>query len=139
MPWTENPALRALLLAKAALAEKAGAEEAAAFLREKLGEAGSGNKWPGLPNTSSAVGSYPVEQSGKLLASIDAQPSGQFWAFGSFNAPPEAWALEYPSPPGSPITRQSEHGARPWLSKAMSDVDMRERVFQKMWEVMKHA
>ncbi|WP_161881940.1 hypothetical protein [Deinococcus alpinitundrae] len=129
MTWTENPQLRAMLLARAALAEKAGAEEAAAFLREKLEGAGTGNKWPGLPNTSSAPGEYPAEQSGKLLKSIDAQPMGQFWAFGSFNAPVEAFALEYPAPGRT---------ARPWLSKMLADPDARERVMHAMWEVMRH-
>lgn len=125
--WTENPALRPLLLLKAALAEKAGAEEAAGFLREKLDQPGTGNKWPGLPNTSSAPGEYPAFQRGKLLDSIDAQPSGQFWAFGSFNAPPEAFGLEYPAP---------GRVARPWLSKALSDFELRERVFEAMAKVM---
>jgi len=129
MTWTENPQLRPMLLALAALAEQAGAQEAAAFLREKLNQPGSGNKWPGLPNTSSAPGEYPAKQSGKLLDSIDAQPLGQFWAFGSFNAPPEAWGLEYPAP---------GHVARPWLSKALADPELRERVFHAMWEVFRH-
>ncbi|GAA5503015.1 hypothetical protein Dxin01_02764 [Deinococcus xinjiangensis] len=105
------------------------ARAAANFLTDVLGQAGSGTHWPGLPNPSSAPGQYPAEQSGKLRESIDAQLIEGVWEFGSFNAPPEAWALEYPSPPNSPITRQSAHGARPWLSKALTDPDLLERLW----------
>lgn len=97
------------------------AHAAADFLRTAMNKPGGGIKWPGLPNTSSAPGEYPVVQHRKLLDSLDAQQIAGEWHFGSFNAPPEAWSLEYPSPSGSPITRQSAHGARPWLSKLLGD------------------
>ncbi|GAA5514773.1 hypothetical protein Dcar01_03534 [Deinococcus carri] len=121
MPWADNPDLDREMDALFDRADEAMAEAAAGFLREVLDQPGAGVKWPGLPNPSSAPGAYPARQSGDLLKSIGAQKVGQEWHFGSFNAPPEAWALEYPSPPDSPITRQSAHGARPWLSKFLGD------------------
>ena len=97
------------------------AHAAVDYLRAAMNKPGNGTKWPTLPNTSSAPGEYPAVQSRKLLDSLAVQQVAGEWHFGAFNAPPEAWALEYPTPPGSPITRQSAHGARPWLSKLLGD------------------
>lgn len=123
-----NAALDAQLARELDGISEALAGEFKAFLVEKLSGPGSGVHWPGQPNPSSAPGQYPAEQSGALVQSIDARREGDHWEVGSFDAPPEAFALEYPSPPGSPITRQSDHGARPWLSKALTDPDLHRRL-----------
>lgn len=113
-------------------ADEAMAEAAAGFLRQVLDQPGTGTHWPGLPNPSSAPGHYPARQGGDLVKSIGAQQVGGQWHFGSFNAPPEAWALEYPSPPGSPITRGTGRGARPWLSKALGDPEMHRAIWNAL-------
>lgn len=128
-----SPNMRALLLARMEPVAEAMAQEAAGFLKEKLSGAGSGLHHPGLPNPSSAPGEYPAEQSGDLLACIGVQSTGPAqYEVGALNSvapvPAEAWALEYPSPPSSPITRQSPHGARPWLSKALGDEELHDRL-----------
>lgn len=127
MTWEEAPGFLAVLEAGFLLAEEIGAHEAAALLREKLDQPGSGIQHPELPNVSSRPGEYPARQFDKLINSIDAQLISGVWAFGSFNAPVEAFELEYP-PPG--------HVARPWLSKFLADPLLRERVFKSMSEVL---
>lgn len=109
------------------------AETTSDFLREKLSGPGSGIQHPNLPNPSSLPGEYPAEQSGDLLACIGAeQVAPSQYAVGALNSvapvPIEAWALEYPQPPSSPVDRQTAHGARPWLSKAAGDEELHDRL-----------
>ncbi len=132
MSFQPNPHLDAELAAMFDRADEALAGEFKAFLQEKLAGAGGGVHHPGLPNPSSLPGEYPAEQSGALLRSIDAQRGPGGWEVGSFDAPPEAWALEYPSPPDGPIPRESERGARPWLSKALTDPELLERLLRAL-------
>ena len=108
-------------------------EEVAAFLREKLSGAGGGHHWPGLPNPSSAPGEYPAEQTGALLACLGSREVDPLYhQAGALNSvapvPIEAWELEYPSPPGTPSPRSASHGARPWITKAFMDEELRERL-----------
>ncbi|AFZ67074.1 hypothetical protein [Deinococcus peraridilitoris] len=118
------------------------AEEFVSFLLDRLSGPGSGTHWPGLPNPSSSPGDYPAEQSGALLASIgkSQRSLNGMWAVGALNeiapVPVEAWALEYPSPPGSPVKRDSEHGSRGWLSKALADDELHARLHRKIKEVV---
>jgi hypothetical protein len=128
--WEDNPGFLALMDAQFSRAEAAGAQAAATFLAEKLDQPGTGKQWPGLPNISSAPGQYPAKQSGALLASIKARQVNGVWFWGSFNTPPEGFYLEYPKP--------GDSGARPWMSKALSDPELYERVWRAMSEVL-HA
>ena len=109
------------------------AEEARDFLKEKLSGPGSGIQHPDLPNPSSLPGEYPAQQSGDLLACIGLErvaPSE--YDVGALNSvapvPVEAWALEYPEPPSSLVSRQTAHGARPWISKALGDEELHDRL-----------
>lgn len=103
------------------------------FLREKLNQPGSGVHHPGLPHPSSNPGEYPAKQSGALLACLGAiQLTDGSWVVGALNSvaavPVEAWALEFPEPPTSPVNRTTPYGARPWLSKAHGDPELHARI-----------
>lgn len=99
------------------------------FLHEKLSGPGSGVQWPGQPRPSSAPGEYPAEQAGTLVGSLDAQAvSALHWQAGAFNAPQEAFWLEYPPPPDAPFSKKTDHGARPWISKALNDPELHARI-----------
>lgn len=109
------------------------AEVASDFLKEKLSGPGSGIQHPNLPNPSSLPGEYPAEQSGDLLACIGfEQVAPGVYEVGALNSvapvPVEAWALEYPQPPDSPVDRSTAHGARPWISKAAGDEELHDRL-----------
>ena len=108
-------------------------ETVAGFLKEKLSGPGGGTHHPGLPNPSSAPGEYPAEQSGALVGAIGHEAVDAFHQrAGALNSvapvPVEAFALEFPSPPNSPVQRSTQHGARPWASKALQDAELRQRL-----------
>jgi hypothetical protein len=128
-----NPNVLATLAARLAPAVRIMAEETEAFLKEKLSGPGSGVQYPGQPHPSSQAGDYPAEQSGDLLACIGkAQVGPLAWHTGALNSvaavPLQAWALEYPSPRGTPVSRQGPLGARPWASKALADPELHTRI-----------
>ncbi|WP_179944618.1 hypothetical protein [Deinococcus radiopugnans] len=123
--------LRAALAAQLGPVSEAMGETVAGFLREKLDRPGSGTHHPGLPNPSSAPGEYPAEQSGDLVRAIGHEAVDAFHQrAGALNSvapvPVEAFALEFPSPPSSPVKRSTQHGARPWASKALLDSELRQ-------------
>ncbi|WP_158680070.1 hypothetical protein [Deinococcus sp. NW-56] len=132
MPFDLDPAFDREMDALFDRADEAMAKAAVAYLVNVMDRAGTGQKWPGLPNTSSAPGQYPVVQSRALIESLDARRLGSEWHFGSFNAPDEAWALEYPKPEGSPIDRKTPHGARPWLSKLLGDPEAHRAIWDAL-------
>jgi hypothetical protein len=128
-----NPAVLAQLQLRLAPAVDTVADETLGFLRDKLSGGGSGVQYPGRPRPSSAPGEWPAEQSGALLACLGKADLGPLArAVGALNSvgpvPPEAWALEYPAPQGSPVSRQGPAGARPWASRALADSELRERI-----------
>ncbi|MEI3783780.1 hypothetical protein U9R89_21925 [Pectobacterium brasiliense] len=105
------------------------ARTVAAFLRQKMTGPGSGVQWVGQPRPSSAPGEYPAEQTGALVDSLDAQAVNLLhWQAGAFNAPEQAFWLEYPPPPDAPFSKTTAHGARPWISKAFQDPELYQRI-----------
>lgn len=131
--FVPSPDLEARLLRLLAPKVRAAGQEVKAFLTEKLSGPGSGVQWPGQPNPSSAPGEYPAEQSGDLVGSLDAREVGPLhWQAGAFEAPPEAFWLEFPPPPGSPFAKKTGYGARPWISKAFNDAELHARILQSL-------
>lgn len=125
--------LQAALAAQLGPVSEAMGQTVAGFLKEKLSGPGSGTHHPGLPNPSSAPGEYPAEQSGDLVRSIGHEAVDAFHQrAGALNSvapvPVEAFVLEFPSPPSSPVKRSTQHGARPWISKARLDSELRQRL-----------
>lgn len=112
-----NPAgLKALRERLTDLALK-GAEAGADTLREKLGQAGSGERYPGMPNPSSRPGEYPARQTGELQRSIAARAEGNGQAaFGPISDPPDYVVPLHFKPPSD--------GGRPFLDFALADPDI---------------
>ncbi|OLV20220.1 hypothetical protein [Deinococcus marmoris] len=127
--------LQAALAAQLGPVSVAMGETVAGFLKEKMSGSGSGVQHPGLPRPSSAPGEYPAMQGGALVRSLGHEAVDAFHQrAGALNSvapvPPEAWALEFPAPAGSPIKRTGPKGARPWVSKALSDAELRQRLVE---------
>lgn len=98
-----------------------GAQAASEVLREKLGQAGSGQQWPGLPRPSSAVGEYPARQTGELQESIDAREAREMRAeFGAIQNPPDYAAALHFKPP--------DDGGRPFMDFALHDEEVHDAV-----------
>ena len=113
MQFKLNPAARALIEADLLRVLIAGTDAYAEKLVEVLSGPGSGTQWRGNKNASSTAGEYPAEQSGDLLGSIGTEVTGPTEvAVGAFNAPAEAFELEFRDPAA---------GGRPWLSKSAED------------------
>ena len=113
MEFKPNRAAHALIEADLLRVLIAGTDAYAEKLTEVLSGPGSGQHWPNQPNASSAEGEYPAEQSGALLDSIGTEVTGPTEvAVGAFNAPAEAFELEFRDPVA---------GGRPWLSKSAED------------------
>ncbi|MGL5005371.1 MAG: hypothetical protein ACRDAM_20800 [Casimicrobium sp.] len=106
-----------------------GATLAGLMIIDRLSQPGSGEKYAGLPNRSSAPGEYPARQSGELVNSIDARALTPLrFGIGSFNAPDHAYWLEF-DPPGAPgFERETESGVRRWLSRTMEDPTVQEAI-----------
>ena len=118
-----NPALlRAVVERLATPVLKRASEAAADKMRANLSGSRTGIKHARLLNTSSAPGEYPAKQSGDLYYSIDSRQIGFcLFGVGSWNAPPEAFKLEF-DPPGFPgYPRSNSVGLRKWLSRTRDD------------------
>ena len=93
------------------------------FLREVLGDT----------NAPSSPGDYPAQVSGDLVNSISFREVAPLqYEVGSLDGPPEAFYLEFPSPPNSPYRKLTPNGARPWLSKALHDEQLYARIRQAL-------
>ena len=115
-----NPAFTGLIAAHLDAAVARAAREAASVIHFNLDQPGHGEKWPKLPNRSSAPDEFPARQFDALINSIDAERAGLGeWQVGSFNGPSEAVRLEF---------KQIGGATRPWLSRSMEDPAMHEKM-----------
>ncbi|MGL5005441.1 MAG: hypothetical protein ACRDAM_21155 [Casimicrobium sp.] len=128
-----RPGFNAAIIAHLEPKLERGATRAALIIVDRLDQPGSGVKYSSLPNRSSAPGEYPARQSGELINSIDAREIAlASFGVGSFNAPDQAWYLEF-DPPGAPgFERSTDSGVRQWLSRTMEDAEVQAAITQEV-------